>query len=354
MKEKKSLKRNKKKFLLGIGVSSIILSTSLFAVGINGVSNFTKYPLNKNLTSISRGGTLPDKIALTDGIGTLLINSIDKGKILRSNKDFNKVLLANKDNIVDNNKTLNQLITNNIIAIDINTTNKINNNVLVKNKFIQVLFDDLNNNNQNLFQKANWSNGNPFYNAWCPQQINFNNSNLIITLNKTICHFKTHASGEYRTLKTYKYGRYSSSFIASDVNGTISSFFTYTGISEGTAWDEIDFEILGENTNKVQINYWRNGIEHPIYLNLGFDAALKMHKYSFIWNKEYIEWYVDDILIYKVTENHLNNKDSLPLNPGKIILNLWAGIGIDNWSGKYDSNSTAQISYDYVKYEKFI
>jgi len=92
MKNVNYKKRNKKKFLLGIGIGSIVLSTSLFAVGINKVTDFTKYPLNKNLTSISRGGTLPDKIALTDGVGTLLINSIATSKKTRNNKDYNTKL----------------------------------------------------------------------------------------------------------------------------------------------------------------------------------------------------------------------------------------------------------------------
>jgi len=228
------------------------------------------------------------------------------------------------------------------------------NTTLETKKFSTIFLNDFNDNNVSLFQAADWSNGNPFYNAWCPEQIDFNNSLLTLTLEKKACHSKTHASGEYRTIDTYKYGRYSTRFIASDVNGTISSFFTYTGSSEGTEWDEIDIEILGKNPNKMQINYWRNGNEHPILIDLGFDTSLTMHTYSFVWSSEYIQWYVDDILVYTVNENHLNNKDSLPINAGKIILNLWAGVGIDNWSGKYDDNTTTKISYDYVKYEKFI
>jgi len=149
----------KKKFLLGIGISSIVLSTSLFAVGINSVNDFTKYPLNKDMTSVSRGGTLPDKIALTDGVGTLLINSIATGKKTRDNKDYNKVLLANKDNIINNNKTLNQLITNNIINININanTMNKINNNGLVKIHYTHTNGSNCDDNNINTINDI-WTN----------------------------------------------------------------------------------------------------------------------------------------------------------------------------------------------------
>jgi endo-1,3-1,4-beta-glycanase ExoK len=220
-------------------------------------------------------------------------------------------------------------------------------------EFRTLLLDDFTENNQTLWQKADWANGDPFYSAWCPEQIDFNESLLTITLEQKDCHAYTHASGEYRTLNTYKYGKYTAKFQASDVNGTISSLFVYTGVSEGTEWDEIDIEILGKDTTKVQFNYWRNGHEHPILFDLGFDASLATHTYSFVWHQDYIKWYVDDQLIHTVTQNNNSDNDSLPINAGKIIINLWAATGIDSWSGTYIDNSTAKAYYDYVKYEEF-
>jgi len=205
-----------------------------------------------------------------------------------------------------------------------------------------------------IWQKADWANGDPFYNGWCPEQINFDTDEILtIKLEKKDCNLKTHSSGEYRTYDTFKYGRYTTKFQASDVNGTISSLFTYTGANEGTAWDEIDIEILGKDPSKVQVNYWRDGHEHPIILDLGFDASEDMHTYSFIWHQDYIKWYVDDILVYTVTENNLNDNDSLPVNAGKIMINLWAGTGIDSWSGSYEDNTTVEVYYDFVRFEEF-
>lgn len=221
------------------------------------------------------------------------------------------------------------------------------------NEFNTVIYDDFTYYDQTIWQKADWANGDPFYNGWCPEQINFDANILNIKLEKKDCNTKTHASGEYRTFNTYKYGRYSARFQASDVNGTISSLFTYTGISEGTEWDEIDIEILGKSPTKMQINYWRNGHEHPVMIDLGYDASANMHTYSFVWHQDYISWFVDNKLVYTVTENHLNDNDSLPINAGKIIINLWAATGIESWSGLYEDNTTAQASYDYVKFETF-
>jgi beta-glucanase (GH16 family) len=219
--------------------------------------------------------------------------------------------------------------------------------------YILALNDDFEYFDASIWQKASWINGAPFYNAWCPEQIDFNNSLVTLTLMQKDCQGLTHASGEYRTFDTFKYGRYSVRFQASDINGTISSFFTYTGPSQGSEWDEIDIEILGKDPTKIQLNYWRNGNEHPVLRDLGFDASEGMHEYSFVWHQEYIKWYVDGVEIYSVYENHKADNDSLPINAGKIIINLWAATGIESWSGSYEDNTTAHTSYDFVKYEAF-
>lgn len=221
-------------------------------------------------------------------------------------------------------------------------------------KLRTVLYDELNDFNSTIWAMSDWSNGNPFYSGWCPSQITFSDSNLTIKLEQIACNGSANAAGEYRTVDhNYTYGKYTARFQASDLNGTISSFFTYTGASDGTVWDEIDIEILGKDATKMQINYWRNGVEHPVTLDLGFNAADSFHTYSFIWHSDYIKWYVDDTLVYTVNENHLSDNDSLPITPSRIIVNLWAGTGIDSWSGTYDGISSVQTHYDYIKYEAF-
>ena len=219
--------------------------------------------------------------------------------------------------------------------------------------FTTIIFNDFNYEDQTLWQSADWANGDPFLNGWCPDQIDFNDSILTINLQEKDCNSKSYASGEYRTYNTYKYGRYSARFQASDVNGTITSLFTYTGPAEGTEWDEIDIEIIAKDTTKVQFNYWRNSTEHPKVFDLGFDASKEMHTYSFVWHADYIEYYVDEKLFYTVYENHLEDNDSLPVNAGKIIINMWAATGIDDWSGTYPLHTSSSAKYDWVKYESF-
>ena len=238
------------------------------------------------------------------------------------------------------------------ISLDTNTTD-INETidiqpqpVTVAQPSYQMIIDErFNSYDTSLWLKSDWANGDPFYTAWSPDRVDINNSTLTLSIEQN-------RSGEYRTLNSYMYGRYTTKFKASDINGTITSFFTYTGAAEGTAWDEIDVEIIGKDTTKMQVNYWRDGNEHPYVVDLGFDASLAMHQYSFIFTKEFIQWYVDDKLVHEVKENNLSDKDSLPVNAGKIIVNLWAATGIDSWSGHYEDNTSAKAIYEYITFEE--
>ena len=221
-------------------------------------------------------------------------------------------------------------------------------------KFSTVIDEDFESYDESLWEKSDWANGDPFYSGWLPENALISDNSLTLKLTTDDAHDKDYASAEYRSLDTYMYGRYSSRFQASDLNGTISSFFTYTGSAEGTEWDEIDIEILGKDSTKMQANYWRDGNQHPYIVDLGFDASLAMHTYSFIFLKESLSWYVDGELVYSVDENHLEDEDSLPVNAGKIIVNYWPATGIDDWSGHYEENSTSEAVYETIKFEAVV
>ena len=61
--------------LLKIGIIGLSLVT-LNATNIKQVQDVSKYPISSDLISVSRGGTLPDKKAITDGLGTILLNGL--------------------------------------------------------------------------------------------------------------------------------------------------------------------------------------------------------------------------------------------------------------------------------------
>lgn len=132
---------------------------------------------------------------------------------------------------------------------------------------------------------------------------------------------------EFRTQQKYSYGFYSVKMKAAGCPGVISSFFTYTN----WPWDEIDIEFLGDDTTKVQFNYYTSGVGHHEYVyHLGFDASEDFHEYAFDWQPDSITWYVDGRPVYRATDN-------IPSHAGNIMMNLWnvADSNAD-WAGKFD------------------
>ena len=131
----------------------------------------------------------------------------------------------------------------------------------------------------------------------------------------------------------------------------VSSFFTYTGESDGTTWDEIDIEFLGKDTTAVQFNYYVDGIGNHEYLHkLDYDASEEYHEYSFLWTQDYIRYFIDGITVY---EYKISN-GKLPVTEGRIMMNLWNGRSdipdVVRWLGSYDGTTPLYAYYDNFSY----
>ena len=118
------------------------------------------------------------------------------------------------------------------------------------------LWDSLDYYNTGAFNKAEWSNGGMFNCGWKADHVYFNNGKMTIKLDNTASHGKQYSSGEYRTNNTFSYGTFETNMIAAKGDGLVTSFFLYTG----NPWDEIDVEVLGKDTTKVQFNYYVDGV----------------------------------------------------------------------------------------------
>ena len=198
-----------------------------------------------------------------------------------------------------------------------------------------------------------WSNGPPFNVGWRADHVTFADSLMTLRLDNIPCSAgcsgEPYASGEYRTIETYGYGRYEVRMKAAKGSGLVSSFFTFNGPSERPRrpWDEIDVEILGKDTTKLQTNYFASGVGgHETTIDLGFDASLDFHTYAFEWSSTRIEWYVDGV------SRHIENgsRGSLPTTPGKVMMNLWTGEGVDAWMGAFHYGGPVFALYDSVRF----
>jgi len=208
-------------------------------------------------------------------------------------------------------------------------------------------FDDFSNLDASRWHAAEWANGGVFLNTWQASQVSVETNQLTLTLQAASAGSTNYVSGEYRTLDTQGFGYYEATLTAASAAGTVTGFFTYTGPYEGTPHDEIDVEILGDDPTQVQLNYWVNGVQHPVTLDLGFDASQGMHTYAFDWQADSIAWYVDGAEVYRVT----SAQGALPSTPGKLMLNLWATQNTQGWSSDSYNGETTQVRVEDIRYE---
>lgn len=190
-----------------------------------------------------------------------------------------------------------------------------------------------------------WTNGSMFNCGWKGDHVSFANGIMTLKLDNVASSGRPYSSGEIRTTNKYSYGLYQVRMKPAKNVGIVSSFFTYTGPSYGTQWDEIDIEFLGKDTRQVQFNYFTNGKGgHEKLYNLGFDASAAYHTYAFNWQPSYIAWLVDGREVYRATTE-------IPRTPGHIFVNLWPGITVDSWLGAFNGKTPIRAYYDWIAYQ---
>ena len=211
-----------------------------------------------------------------------------------------------------------------------------------------VFYFPFNGKDNRMHPSDGYSNGNMFNSTWRASQVNFEDGKMQLSINKDEENTKIpYISGEYRSNQNYHYGLYEVSMKPIKNNGVVSSFFTYTGPSEHNPWDEIDIEFLGKDTTGVQFNYFTNGLGHHEYFyKLGFDASEAFHTYAFEWLPDSITWFVDGKKVHTATENS-------PQTPGKIMMNVWPGTGVDSWLKPFDGTVPLKAEYDWVKFTQY-
>ncbi len=183
-------------------------------------------------------------------------------------------------------------------------------------------------------------NGHPFNCSFSRENAVVANGKLTISLTEKDGHY---VGAEYRTWESTGYGFYSVKMKAARCPGVISSFFTYTG----RPWDEIDIEFLGDDTTKVQFNYYTKGKgNHEYVYYLGFDASEEFHEYAFDWQEDSITWYVDGKPVYRATKD-------IPSTPGQIMMNIWnVADSSADWAGRFDeSYLPLRAEYQWIGYQ---
>ena len=207
---------------------------------------------------------------------------------------------------------------------------------------------DLDEYDSKRMQKADgWTNGSVFDCIWRGANISFQDGIMTMKIDSDGENASPKWSGgEYRTREFYHYGMYEVRMKPIKNDGVVSSFFLYTGPSDSNPWDEVDLEFLGKDTTKIQFNYYTNGVGgHEYIYDLGFDASEDFHTYGFEWREDSITWYVDGEAVYTA-------KEDIPSTPGKIMMNVWPGIGVDGWLKPFDGKVPLEAQYDWFQFTK--
>jgi beta-glucanase (GH16 family) len=213
------------------------------------------------------------------------------------------------------------------------------------------MVSDFRKNAGDFFASDGWTNGSVFDCWWHKSNTSLENGMLTLTIDQDKGGKGMYSGAEYRTNKFYSYGYYEVSMQAIKNDGVVSSFFTYTGESDNNPWDEIDIEVLGKDTTKVQLNYYRNGQGgHEFMYDLGFDASEGFHTYGFDWQPDHITWYVDG------KEAHTMWGD-VPKTAGKIMMNAWPGVSDPSkdpntieWLKPFNGKTPLSAHYQWVTY----
>ncbi len=206
-----------------------------------------------------------------------------------------------------------------------------------------------------------WGNGGVFNTWWSADCVTYGEKTAKLSIKPNTdpenedAEAYDYLGGEMRTYGYYGYGDYQVRMKPAKKDGTASTFFVCTGeydlnpiTNEKNPWDEIDIEFLGQDTTKVQFNYFVNGVGgHEHMHDLGFDASEEFHNYGFRWAEDYITWFVDDKPVYRV---EASEGKPMPAASGRILTNYWCGTDeAKGWMGSYSNPGDEGPEYEWIK-----
>ncbi|MGH6760733.1 MAG: glycoside hydrolase family 16 protein [Phyllobacterium sp.] len=195
-----------------------------------------------------------------------------------------------------------------------------------------------------------WSNGDHQNCTWSAGQVKVADGTLTLGFEPKQTKDRKYACAEIQTNQRFGHGTYEVRMKAVAGSGFNSSFFSYIGPVHKQPWDEIDFEILGKDPSRVQLNSYVNGKggnEKLVGVSGGADAGY--NDYAFVWEKDKLRFYINGQLVHTVTD-----PAQLPSHDQKIYLSLWASDTLKSWLGTFVApQQPVAASYERVAFTAF-
>ncbi|KAG9061958.1 hypothetical protein KI688_006675 [Linnemannia hyalina] len=145
----------------------------------------------------------------------------------------------------------------------------------------------------------------------------------------TLSSVKPFSGGELISRETgLGYGVYSCDMISTNIKGHVTAFFL---IANGI--NEIDIELTGRVSTVCWVNVWKGKDQHPVKIDLGFDAAQDWHTYAIEWRRDFIAWHVDGRKVYERSDVEVADPATTEF---KLAMNSWTHNNEDQWAGKFE------------------
>ncbi|WP_377296828.1 glycoside hydrolase family 16 protein [Rhizobium sp. SGZ-381] len=191
-----------------------------------------------------------------------------------------------------------------------------------------------------------WNNGAHQNCTWSKDAITVANGQLTLEFRQKQTAERAYTCGEIQTRQRYGYGTYEIRMKAATGSGLNSAFFSYIGPTDKQPHDEIDFEVLGKNTNEVQVNQYisaKGGNEKLVPVAGGADKAF--NTYAFIWEKNRLRYFLNGKLVHEVTD-----PAKIPTHPQKIFASLWGSDTFKDWMGTFAYNGPVSMQVDRIAF----
>lgn len=163
--------------------------------------------------------------------------------------------------------------------------------------------------------------------------IDYGSDGATITLSASTMGDRPFRSGALSSARTFLHGRFEIEMRAARGEGVVTGFFLHRSAPR----QEIDVEIIGNESSKILLNVYFNpgneGAEldygyrgSPCAIDLGFDAAAEVHRYAIEWFPDRIRWFVDDVLVH---ERGSWDPTPIPHLPMTLHANLWSPRSVE-------------------------
>ncbi len=178
-----------------------------------------------------------------------------------------------------------------------------------------------------------WHSGDWFSTEWRASQTTLGAHGAVLTMAPRVDDGpKPYISGEIGSREAYRYGYFESRLRMPRGRGLVSAFFTFARFGDIETRQEIDMELTGYDTRRIELVYHVGAQAHLQVLQLPFDAAADFHTYAFEWRPNRIRWFIDNRLVHTSRRGRVSELT----RPQRMFASLWNSERMPRWLGVID------------------